>query len=106
MHCADLSERVIAVEVDLVARADVALKWRRSRERAADYPARIRNFRSAVAMQHAKVDRCSVAPQKCRLLDQLAVIPGAGGLDAEPTRDAGHQRGLNAADPVITTVEE
>src|SRR5882757_9720869 len=98
MHCADLGERVITVQRKVVARADVPLKQRRPGERLAEYPARIRNFRSAVAMQRAEVDRCSVSPQECRLLDQLAAIPGASGLDAEPGRDAGHDGGLNAAD--------
>src|ERR1700680_1085238 len=105
MHCADLSEFVIAVEGDLVARANVALKGRRPGERAAEYPARIGNFLSDEVRQSAEVDRCSVSPQECRLLDQLAVTPGATGRDAEPARDAGDQRSLNTADPVITSVD-
>src|ERR1700732_2720667 len=106
MHRAELSERVIAVEGDLVARAHVALKGRRPGERAAEYPARIRNCLLVEVLQRAEVDRCSVSPNEGHLLAQLAVIPGATGLDAEPVRNAGHQGGLNAANPVITTVDE
>ena len=69
MHRVDLSERVIAVERELIARADVALKGGRSRERTAEYPARIWNFLSPRGLQRAEVDRCSVGPQECRLLD-------------------------------------
>ena len=43
MHRVDLSERVITVERELITCADVALKGRRPGERAAEYPARIRN---------------------------------------------------------------
>src|ERR1700737_4479610 len=105
MHRADLSEHVIAVERELIPHADVALKGRRPGERAAQCPARIGDFLSACALQRAKVYRCSVRPQKCHLLDQLAVIPGGTGLDGEPGRDAGHAGGFNAAHPLVTTVE-
>src|SRR5260221_6668249 len=105
MHRVDLSELVIAVDGDLVARANVALKGRRPGERAAEYPAWIGDCLFGEVLQCAEVDRCAVSPQECRLLDQLAVIPGPTGRDAEPALDAGHQRGLNTTDPVITSVD-
>src|SRR5580704_8736717 len=99
MHCADLSEHVIAVKRILIPRADVDLKGGRPGERAAQCPAWIRN------RQRAKVDRCSVRPQEWRLLHQLALIPGGASLDGEPGGEAGCAGGLNAAYPVITTVD-
>src|ERR1700676_2122634 len=105
MHCPELRKRVIAVEIDLVACANVALKSGRSGQRAAEYPARIRDCALAGIMQRAEIDRRPVAPAERRLLDQRAVIPGAAGLDAEPARDAGLQRGFNAAHPIVTPVE-
>src|SRR6267378_7357762 len=105
MRCADLSERVISVERKLIPRADAALKGGRPGERAAEYPAWIRNFPSARGLQRAKVDRCSVRPQECRFLHQLAVIPGGAGLDAEPGGDVRHAGGFDAPHPVVTTVE-
>src|SRR5205823_8086923 len=96
MHCADLSERVVAVESELISRADAALKGGRPGERAAEYPAWIRNSPSARGLQRAKVNRYSVRPQECRFLHQLAVIPGGTGLDVEPGGDVRHAGGFNA----------
>src|ERR1700674_3880893 len=106
MHRADLSERVIAVKRKLIPRADAALKGGRPGERAPEYPAWIRNFPSARGLQRTKVDRGSVRPQECRFLDQLAVIPGGAGLDAEPGRALRHSGSLNAPHSQITTVED
>src|SRR5437764_2389006 len=106
MHCADLSERVVAVERKLIPRADAALKGGCPGERAAEYPAWIRNSPSARGLQRAKVDRYSVRPQECRLLHQLAVIPGGAGLDVEPGGDVRHAGGFNASHSVVTTVED
>src|SRR5579862_6947885 len=100
MDRVDLSERVIAIQRELVARADVALKWRRPGERAAECPARIRK------RQRVKVDWCSISPQKRGLLDQFAVIPGGARFDGESGRDAGRGGGLHAAHPIATTVED
>src|SRR2546430_13010465 len=83
MRSAELRERVIPVESELISRADAALKGGRPGERAAEYPAWIRNFPSARGLQRAKVDRYSVGPQECRFLHQLAVIPGG---DRKSTR--------------------
>src|SRR5271169_6410998 len=105
MHRVDLNERLIAVERELITRADVALKRGRPGEGAPECPARIRKLLSARGLQRAKVDGCSVCPQECRLLDQLAVIPRGTRLDRESARDARHAGGFNAAHPVVTTVE-
>src|SRR5436853_6769001 len=106
MHCADLSERVVAVKRKVIPRADVALKGGRPGERAAECPARIRKLPSARALQRAKVNRCSVRPQECRLLEQLAVIPGGTGLDGEPGCNARDAGGFNTPYSVVTTVED
>src|SRR5277367_4894199 len=100
MHRVDLSERGITVDRELVSCADVALKGGRPGERAAECPARIRN------LKRAEVNLRSVLPQECRLLDQLAVIPGRARLNGEPGRHARHARGFHAAHPVVTTVED
>src|SRR6204780_4927524 len=100
MHRIDLGERGIPVERELITCANVALKGGRPGERAAECPARIWN------VQRAEVDRSSVLPQECRLLDQLTVIPGHARLEGEPGRDAGHARGFHATHPVVTTVED
>src|ERR1700678_2095484 len=100
MHRIDLSKRGITVERELVTCADVALKGGRPGERAAECPARIWNVRCA------EVNRSAVLPQECRLLDQLAVIPGRARLEGEPGRDAGHARGFHATHPVVTPVED
>src|ERR1700691_4359509 len=105
MHCPGLGERAIAVEVDFVARANVALKGGRPGERAAERSARIRDCILVDILQRGEIDRCSVSPPERRLLDQFAVTPGSPGLDAEAARDAGHQRGLNAADPVVAAID-
>src|SRR2546430_8201541 len=106
MRSAELRERVIPVESELISRADAALKGGRPGERAAEYPAWIRNFPSARGLQRAKVDRYSVGPQECRFLHQLAVIPGGAGLDVEPGGDVRHAGGFNAPHSVVTTVED
>src|SRR5882672_10529453 len=106
MRCAELSERVIAVERELIARADATLKGGRPGERAAEYPAWIGNVPSALGLQRAKVDRYSVRPQEWRFLHQLAVIPGGAGLDAQPGDDVRHAGGFNAPHSVVTTVED
>src|SRR6266850_5909143 len=103
MRCADLSERVIAVERELIARADATLKGGRPGERAAEYRAWIRNFPSARGLQRAKVDRESVRPQECRFLHQLAVIPGGAGLDAEAGGDVRHAGGFFFLNDTATT---
>src|SRR2546429_7279261 len=106
MRSAELSERVIPVESELISRADATLKGGRPGERAADSPAWIRNSPSARGLQRAKVDRYSVRPQECRFLHQLAVIPGRTGLDVEPGGDVRHAGGFNAPHSVVTTVED
>ena len=106
MRSAELSERVIPVESELISRADATLKGGRPGERAAEYPAWIRNFPSARGLQRAKVDRYSVRPQECRFLHQLAVIPGGADLDVEPSGDVRHAGGFNAPHSVVTTVED
>src|SRR5271168_3098193 len=100
MHSVDLSERGVTVDRELVTCADVALKGGRPGERAAECPAGIWNVKCA------EVNRSAVLPQECRLLDQLAVIPGRARLDGEPGRNARHARGFHAAHPVVTTVED
>src|SRR5580700_11919203 len=104
MHGTDLSERVIAVKREFIARADVALKRRRPGKRAAECPARIRKRLSVRAFQRIEVDRRPVRPQQCGLLDELAVIPRGSGLDGKSARDASDAGGLNTAHPVATTV--
>src|ERR1700693_439739 len=106
MHRADLSERVVAIEREVVTDAKVTLERRRPGERTAECPARIRSSPTIKGPQLAEIDRCSVSPQEGRLLDQLAMISGASGLDAEPARDAGYEGSLNSAHPVVTAVEE
>src|SRR5580693_5961030 len=100
MHRIDLSERGITVDRELVTCADIALKGGRPRERAAECAAWIWKVKCA------EVYRSAVPPQECRLLDQLAVIPGCAGLEGEPGRDAGHARSFHATHAVITTVED
>src|SRR5271170_4591015 len=97
MHSVDLCERRITVECELVTCADVALKGGRPGERAAECPARIRKLLSSRGVKRAEVNRIPGLPQECRLLDQLAVIPGRARLDGEPGRDARGARGFHAA---------
>src|SRR5271165_4744676 len=106
MHDAELAERVITVESKLVARTDIGLQGGRARERTAELAARIRDLPSARSLQRSEVDRCPVCPEELRCLNQLAVVPGAAGFDAEPAREASHERGLEAAHPVIAAVDE
>src|SRR5580658_808418 len=105
MYCVDLSERVIATERNLIARADTALKGGRPGERAAECPARIRETLAARGLEGAEVDWCSVPPQKGRLLNQLAVIPCGARLEGEPGCGAHHAGGFDAAHPIVTPVE-
>src|ERR1019366_7959098 len=106
MHRADPAERVITVEREVIARTDIGLKGRPSRERTAEHPSQIRNFRIVTCLQRAEIDGCPVSPEKWRLLDHLTVIPGATGLEAKPAREACHQGGFDAAHTVVATVDE
>src|ERR1700683_884745 len=100
MHRIDLSERGIPVDRELVTCADAALKGGRPGERAAECPARIWHVKCA------EVNRSSVLPQECLLLDQLAMIPGGACREGDPGRGSGHGRGFDATHPVVTTVED
>src|SRR5450631_2994567 len=106
MHDADLGERAISVNGELIACAKVDLETRRPSEGTAERTGRIgKLWPGRRSPQRTEINRCSVGPVKRRLFDQFAVIPGKTCLEGQCGGGARPGGGLEASHAVTSAID-
>src|ERR1700751_4449472 len=103
MHAAELPERPIVAQREIVTNAQVGLKRRRACQWAADSAAG-RGKGLPTERELVEVDRSSIIPEEWRGLRQLSVVPGSAAAHRQRMRHAGGERSLETLHLVFAAV--